>query len=1471
MTKYIQLDRRFLKFREPSAADGEVSNAYWRFGEDSKTWQDVLLDPCSVIVGEGGTGKTEEFKQQVLALRAEGKPAFLCRLEMLAEMPLPTVLELGTPEELKAWIKSDERAYFFLDSVDEAKLVSARSFEKAIINFAGSVQPFARRATVVISTRPHAWQAFTDRDLVCRLLELQPSERTGEPEERLDEDDAQEVRSEQAQTPSDKKVAAINVLQLAPLDFEQIKHFAEESGVPDAQAFLDAIEHVNADVFANRPSDLPGLIELWQKNKKIGRYSEIVQNNIQNKLRETNPRHLTASPVGIDRIEDGAQMLAAAVTLTGRTSILYAPESAAGDVRAVSIDPHHALPQWQPNEINALLSRSLFDESLFGAVRFHHRTAREFLTARWFQKLMQSGKGLREVQRIFFAKAYGGERLVVLPHMKEIVGWLAIWDDRIRDQVMQIDPKLLLSYGDASALDIETRAAILRRFVKQYAKQNHTPLSLDIREVRRLASPDLAPVIKELLTQHRSHTDLRTLLLRTMREGKIAACAVIASGFATDSTIDDYSRSVAVQTVGVAGTVAQKRALIKTLLKNIERTDRRILAAVVETMWPDILIDQELMRILEDTDASKPYSIDSLEQELEKLIERIPDVDRGVALLNQATILIGKPPLHDAFCRISKAHAWIIQFVWKLVEYVTAHEGLPDDSPLLLQALALCEQADHLSRYTGDVHNKAVALINQRPSLRHPLFWYYAEMERARSAQPVNKFWLVLGTPAFGILGENDVDAFLAALRERPLLDDRLIALSALASLYLRSEKNEALLQKIRVAIAGDATLEAALEDELKPREASQAEKDFAKSQKRRERDHEARKRKNEEGRRSFIERIKADPNLVGSLELAKNEGKLQNSTLWLFSDIREKKSHSSRWTIADWEVLKVDYGDEVAQCFREFCIKLWRVYQPELRSEKKKETNSTPWIVIAGLSGLTMESRTSKDWVTKLTAEEAALATRYAVTELNELPPWTMALYQAHSDIVASVLLKEIEWEMSLAEEIAAPSYVLSRLLWNAKELGDLLRPKLVEIIQNGPPANSSALLASLSVVLRNTAPLSKEFKAFVAKRARAGANEKVRSVWISALLCLDSEKGLKAFEAWVKEVKSSARAEERVSSVLNHIWGDRYERLSCEFKDFQKVPTLLCLIKIAHVHVKVEEDLTHDEVFSPGTRDHAQRSRDHLLKLLLEIPGQDTRDALLELSEFHVSEYPKNRMLVLAEEHAERDAAIEATSWTIEQITEFAEASEKTPTSQKELYDLAQSRLDDLKMEFEDGDESEANVFQRVVDEIEMRRSLSNRLRQAARGKYTIASEEELANQDRTDIRLHNPSVEGRLPIELKIAGKWTAAQLSERIENQLIRQYMKESRFGVFLVVNRGAEKDTKSWTIAEKKRQSFRQLIEWLSKEATRLARKHRTNVHGLEVMGIDLLKRDAGKISKTAPKHPSIRASRVTPKRRARRI
>lgn len=91
--------------------------------------------------------------------------------------------------------------------------------------------------------------------------------------------------------------------------------------VPNVEEFLQAIERANADVFATRPADLLGLISLWNATRKIENYTKVVENNINRKLLERNPRHEHAAGLSAERALYGAQQLAVAITLSRKLGL----------------------------------------------------------------------------------------------------------------------------------------------------------------------------------------------------------------------------------------------------------------------------------------------------------------------------------------------------------------------------------------------------------------------------------------------------------------------------------------------------------------------------------------------------------------------------------------------------------------------------------------------------------------------------------------------------------------------------------------------------------------------------------------------------------------------------------------------------------------------------------------------------------------------------------------------------------------------------------------------------------------------------------------------------------------------------------------------------------------------------------------------------------------------------------------------
>jgi hypothetical protein len=236
-----------------------------------------------VIIAEGQSGKSEEFRQQAASLHAAEKFAFYCPLESLLHLPLASALELGTSADLAKWFASDSSAWFFFDAVDEAKIESPRHFEQAIAKAVAAIESSLSRAHILISTRrsalscdplrlevpepvcarirsagscvsrvwtcghwlleraehPNAWDAISDQAMLSRRLGLRTTQETRrqidaqETETEADTLETGDAFSEETEKTSSAPILSLGVFKLAPLTRPQVQEFARAQGVPD--------------------------------------------------------------------------------------------------------------------------------------------------------------------------------------------------------------------------------------------------------------------------------------------------------------------------------------------------------------------------------------------------------------------------------------------------------------------------------------------------------------------------------------------------------------------------------------------------------------------------------------------------------------------------------------------------------------------------------------------------------------------------------------------------------------------------------------------------------------------------------------------------------------------------------------------------------------------------------------------------------------------------------------------------------------------------------------------------------------------------------------------------------------------------------------------------------------------------------------------------------------------------------------
>ena len=174
---YIDLDRQFIDY-SGDIADPEVAalQSYLAgfYGHSRGFGWDKLLESRYVVVlGEPGSGKSVELEQRAEFLQRQGIYAFFVRLDQLVNGPLHGGLESGDQALFRQWRRRRDQATFFLDSVDETKLVKIEAFSDALRHFTQEIgERDLERCRLIISSRISEWRAEADRVELQRTFQM---------------------------------------------------------------------------------------------------------------------------------------------------------------------------------------------------------------------------------------------------------------------------------------------------------------------------------------------------------------------------------------------------------------------------------------------------------------------------------------------------------------------------------------------------------------------------------------------------------------------------------------------------------------------------------------------------------------------------------------------------------------------------------------------------------------------------------------------------------------------------------------------------------------------------------------------------------------------------------------------------------------------------------------------------------------------------------------------------------------------------------------------------------------------------------------------------------------------------------------------------------------------------------------------------------------------------------------------------
>jgi hypothetical protein len=468
------------------------------------------------------------------------------------------------------------------------------------------------------------------------------------------------------------------------------------------------------------------------------------------------------------------------------------------------------------------------------------------------------------------------------------------------------------------------------------------------------------------------------------------------------------------------------------------------------------------------------------------------------------------------------------------------------------------------------------------------------------------------------------------------------------------------------------------------------------------------------------------------------------------------------------------------------------------------------------------------------LTEAEAMLAARYAMDELNGFPTWIEKLAVVHATAVKRVLCDCVEGEWKFPADYNDTHEVFSKLAWRGGLLADLVQDKVLSLLSAGDPPNYAILRSALSVLIRQSTPPLTHLAGLAAQRAPATADPTVKILWLWVWMQIEGKAAVGFLESIMNNSFESDNIVVRLCSALS---GEEMERgPSIASPSYLKLACLRRLIPVVYSHVRRSDDLDRSGgAYSPTARDHAERFRGVLLDFIAKSEEEGASECLRELSDDSAMSEVRDWIVNLLDQRLEREADL--SPWLPRDLRDFAQKHEVDPKTDSELFAIACKRISELKLDVEKSANSLRDELSRDAKELHLRRWLARKLNERANHRYNVPQEPEIDLQQRPDLQFLRPGVPP-VSIEVKLADLgWSINDLFERLENQLVGQYLRDhkSRHGIYVIGTLGRQHNWKHPQTGQLL--DFNQVIGLVSARANEIVEGN-PKIGNLFVVGID---------------------------------
>lgn len=1392
MNKHVELNRYFTEFS--NSEDFDYNYTWATYFGDKITWDKVLEKKCSVILGEAGSGKTEELKEQCKKLKEKNEDSFFFRIDQLINGKLENCLTTTELAFFERWKRnSNRKAYFFLDSIDETKLISYASFTQALINFSNSIPLNTNNYSIVLSCRGSEWSNIQDRDEISRiLLNLNDYNQQAEPNTSNSEKNFQ-------------------LLSLAPLDYDQVKTLSVEIDPANSAIFLNEVNTANAFDFVRRPQDAIELIQYFKEHQKLGNLSEIIADDIRRKLTETQDKK-GKHDISFAELYKGSMHLAAATVLCSNFHI----STLENGLQSEALNPKKCLPpSWSEQQIKGLLKLGIFDEATFNKIKFHHRRINEYLTAQYFIGLLENGCSYKKIKELFIKEIF--DREVVVNNLQTTLPWLCIGDKdynkRLFTATCNLKPALLVAYGDPLSLSSNQREQIFLSMIKKFDEHRDYYESIDRAQMAMFSSLDLSALIKSELIKDGLSYEKQRFLLRLVCFGRIESCLndILQEKFLINTQLQYFIS----QSVHEFGDENHKNRL-NQLAENIDVFTYQNLLGLFEALLPapQYLVD-DLVSLIERSE--NPGEYHEIDQLCDLLKQNLSSTQK-LLLLEKLTALLRTEPFIEPrkeIKKISKKYFWLSDLIFIFTQELLMPCDIFDtNKAILFKALNLLDSINLSFIRSSNKNYQLDISASEYPHIQEWLFekysstsenethlFFYCELVKLTS----DDFeWLILSarlnSPSFKFAIDVWSRRLNCSVKGYNQLKSIALINNELSTVWCKKKMIHPWLAKMKWSLFRFKDKVTGKYDKYRFRRYEKSLKTWYYTQ--------------IKNRFNFYRHIKKISNAeyIGYL-----------SYLYRLEDRQE--------AFNSFERTKNFYGITLAKAAERGLTKLWRKSVSSI-DFSKSENSYLPMQICS----VQFDINSGLDWH-KLNKVEVVFLTELAFKELNNVPDWLDTLASYYCELVVNKIISKLnaDWLIDEGEGNITLSTInkLSDLNHGQEEIIN----HLIEKFKTGEPKNiwitKSIFEYLLNKNFQQTLILNKI--AFINCQKLINGDVVKLRYWLLLLFKIDP---LATIEIIKDDSRDNVIKYEFLEGIFSELARPDGLRSKSNSNTLIYSPSILeKLIPCVFSIIKPAKDIVRlgGGSYSPTSRDHAQDFRDSLIGELLK---QNSHEATKTLSTLMNVEILRNNVDWLHMGFVNHlESRVQDQPWKENDIEEFSNYFEKQPTCSHQLFLLIGDRLDDIKDCIENSDQSPKERLFKIEPEPEFRKWLTLELNNRAKDKYPTPQQEvEVINGKKPDIRIAPTNI-GPISLELKWAENWSFSELVKALEVQLVGQYLKafDSNNGFFVLGYRDVDRK-KTWKEGSIS-YNFESLIARLNEEAKKIKLAN-LKLEGLNVVGIN---------------------------------